>query len=135
MTEAGEIKHMKFARQSSDGGAPQSNDEALQYPENTVFGTGRHHNSTGLSACPYWCGNWSLIEMKSGKKSPQAIQSSLMSPEAPETHSDGKSSCKTREDNPTHRPEESLIALPQSCVIMTSRNQASIFEEDRLFGL
>lgn len=53
MTEAGEIKHMKFARQSSDGGAPQSNDEALQYPENTVFGTGRYHNSTGLSACPY----------------------------------------------------------------------------------
>lgn len=29
MTEAGEMKYMKFTRQSSDGGAPQSNDEAL----------------------------------------------------------------------------------------------------------
>lgn len=58
-----------------------------------------------------------------------------MSPEALETLSDGKFSYKTREDNPTHRPEESLVALPQPCVIRTSGSQASISEEDRLFGL
>lgn len=51
-----------------------------------------------------------------------------MSPDALETLSDGNSSSKPREDNPTHRPEEPLVTLSQSCVIRTSGSQASISE-------